>query len=219
MMADVLDKVSVPSPTDLQFIQRLREGDESAFMELVDRYQTAMIRVALIYVREREIAEDVVQETWIGVLRGLDQFQGRSTLKTWIFSILVNRARTRAQREGRYVTFSDAEIEEERSIPSVSPDRFQTADQPYPRHWAVPPSNWDEIPEDRLMSRETLRQIEAAIAQLSPHQREVITLRDIEGLSSEEVCNILALSETNQRVLLHRARSAVRRMLEKYLEE
>ncbi len=206
-----------PSRTDIHFIEQLRDGNEEAFTQLLDLYYASMLRVALIYVREQEIAEDVVQETWIGVLRGLKQFEGRSSLKTWIFSILVNQARTRAQREGRYVPLT---AEEDDRAPAVDPEYFLPPDHPRnPGHWVTTPNDWGEIPEERFLSEETMQQVYRAIEQLSPHQREVITLRDIEGLSSDEICNILTISETNQRVLLHRARSAVRRALEKYLEK
>jgi RNA polymerase sigma-70 factor (ECF subfamily) len=200
---------------DMQLIERLRRGDENAFAFLVEMYQKAMVRLALMYVHQREIAEDVVQETWISVLKGLDKFEGRSTLKTWIFSILVNRAKTRAQREGRSLPFSALEnADTDADEPTVDPDRFSQAG-----NWKTYPDSWDEIPEERLLSQETSTIIHQTIEQLPPNQRQVITLRDINGWSSEEVRNVLNVSETNQRVLLHRARATVRRALERYLDK
>jgi RNA polymerase sigma-70 factor (ECF subfamily) len=199
---------------DMQLVERLRRGDESAFMLLVEMYQKAMVRMALVYVHMREIAEEVVQETWISVLKGLDKFEGRSSLKTWIFSILVNRAKTRAQREGRTLPFSaldNFEVDADES--AVDSDRFNQAG-----HWIRFPDSWDDVPEERLLSQEIASIITQAIEQLPPNQRQVITLRDINGWDSAEVRNVLNISETNQRVLLHRARATVRRALERYLD-
>ncbi len=198
---------------DMQLIERLRRGDESAFAFLLEQYQKAMLRIALMYVHEREIAEDVVQETWISVLKGLDKFEGRSSLKTWIFSILINRAKTRAQREGRSLPFSALDADEDGDEPAVEPERFTRQGE-----WKVFPDSWDGIPEQLLLSQETSSVIYKAIEKLAPTQRQVITLRDINGWSSEEVRNVLNISETNQRVLLHRARASVRRALEGYLD-
>jgi RNA polymerase sigma-70 factor (ECF subfamily) len=201
------------SSSEADLIAALRNGDEAAFTALVEQYYTSMVRIAMIYVPDQAIAEDVVQETWIGVLRGLDRFEGRSSLKTWIFTILTNRAKTRAQRESRYVPLALAgDDEAEDSEPVITPERFSSEG-----HWSENPATWDAIPEDRLLSQETLALIDQAINELPQGQREVIRLRDIEGWSSAEVCNVLDISETNQRVLLHRARSKVRRALEQYL--
>jgi RNA polymerase sigma-70 factor (ECF subfamily) len=178
-----------------------------------------MLRIASLYTPSRAVAEDVVQETWLGVLQGLDRFEGRSSLKTWIFRILTNRAKTRGQRERRSIPFSAlAGAETNSDEPAVDPSRFQGDDEHFARGWASPPASWEEVPEDRLLSTETLSKVDEAIAALPEMQRIVITLRDIEGWSSQEVCNLLDISETNQRVLLHRARSKVRRALEKYLD-
>lgn len=205
---------------DYQFLAALRGGDEGAFLGLVEQYQAALLRLARMYVNDAAVAEEVVQETWLGVLRGLDRFEGRSSLKTWIFRILMNTAKTRAFREGRSVPFSAfADPASEDDGPSVSPERFRPADDPHwPHHWSDPPHAWGATPEQMVISRETRAIIEGAIQGLKPSQREVITLRDIQGMSSEEVCNILAISETNQRVLLHRARSRVRAALERYFD-
>ena len=202
---------------DAALVASLRAGDESAFIALVEQHHASMVRLAMLYVPDRAAAEDVVQETWLGVLRGLGRFEGRSSLKTWIFHILLNRAKTRAQRDGRTVPFSaawnpDAEPDE----PAVDPARFRRSD-PWQCHWASPPRSWDQAPEERLLSKETRERIEAAVAALPPAQREVITLRDIEGWTSDEVCHTLRISDTNQRVLLHRARSRVRSALDTYL--
>jgi RNA polymerase sigma-70 factor, ECF subfamily len=205
---------------DAQLIEALRAGDEAAFTLLLERYHNALVRLAMIYVGDRTTAEDVVQETWVAVLQGIDRFEGRSSLKTWIFSILTNRAKTRGQREGRYVPLSSlGDLEADDLEPAVSPERFHPDEGPWPHHWISMPRNWDYIPEERFSSREMRAQIQKAIDALPPNQREVITLRDIDELSSDEVCNILGISETNQRVLLHRARTKVRRALEQYLGE
>ncbi len=200
----------MPFDDEMQILETLRQGDESAFERLIERYQSSMIRVALLYVPTRALAEEAVQETWIGVLKGLHRFEGRSTLKTWIFSILMNRAKTIAQREGR---FQQVEwVDESDTEPAVPTERFQTADGMEHDAWKSTnrPQSWDDIPEARLLSKETRQYIQQAINSLPNNQRTVITLRDIELLSSEEVCNMLGITETNQRVLLHRARSKVR---------
>ncbi len=202
-------------------VQALRRGDKEAFVSLLERYHSALVRLAMVYVPNRAVAEEVAQETWEGVLQGLARFEGRSSLKTWIFRILTNRAKTRGQREGRLVPFSEVwSLEAEPAEPAVEPERFLPADHPrWPRHWASRPQSWDDLPEERLLSRETGSRLQEAIAALPPSQREVLTLRDVEGWTAGEVCNVLGISETNQRVLLHRARSKVRRALERYLDE
>jgi RNA polymerase sigma-70 factor, ECF subfamily len=205
------------STVELRELDALRAGDEEAFMALVNRHQAAMVRVAQIYVSRRDIAEEVVQEAWVGALRGLDRFEGRSSLKTWLFRIVANLAKTRAVREGRTIPFSALRSPDSVPEPAVEPERFRPPGDPrWPGHWASKPSEW---PEHRLLERESLRRIEAAIEALPDSQRAVISLRDIEGWSAEEVCNALELSETNQRVLLHRARSKVRQALESYFDE
>lgn len=209
------------SSTDWHLVESLRNGDDTAFASLLDQYHASLVRLAQIYVSSRAVAEEVAQETWLGVLQGLDRFEGRSSLKTWIFRILTNRAKTRGQREARSVPFADlVALELEVDEPSVDPSRFLPPDDPdWPGHWAANPQSWDEIPEQKFLSQETTERILTAIATLPPSQREVIKLRDIEGWSSAEVCTILGLSEANQRVLLHRARSKVRQALEQYFGE
>src|SRR6266446_201207 len=206
----------VASVDDLHLVALLRSGNEAAFVMLIERYHAAMLRLATIYVT----AQEVVQETWMGVLEGLNRFEGRSSLKTWMFRILTNRAKTRAQREGRTIPFSSLpEVDADLSEPAVETDRFLPSDHHWSGHWVSFPSNWNNLPEERLLSQETRACLERAIAALPPSQREIIVLRDIEGWTSEETCHFLGISEVNQRVLLHRARSKVRGALEKYFEE
>jgi RNA polymerase sigma-70 factor (ECF subfamily) len=202
---------------ETQMVDRLRDGDESAFAELTGAYTPALLRVALAHVRTRAVAEEVVQETWLGVLRGLDRFEGRSSLKTWVFKILTNIAITRGVRESRSLPFSSlAEREAEYPEEAVDPSRFFPADhERWPRQWALGPTRW-ETPEEGLLTGETRDRILHAVEQLPPAQRTVITLRDIEGWPPEEVCDALGVSDGNQRVLLHRARSKVRAAVEEY---
>src|SRR3954467_6698887 len=200
--------------SDEETLAALRRGDERVFVELVEQHQSLMLRVASRYVRNQAVAEEVVQETWLGVLNGLRNFAGRSSLKTWMFRILTNRAITRAQREGRAVPFSslgDPGPDE----PAVDPDRFRPEGERWAGGWKCFP---EPLPEERLLERETLALIDSAIAELPDRQHIVITLRDVEGWSAEEVCDALDISEGNQRVLLHRARSKVRGCLETYLD-
>jgi RNA polymerase sigma-70 factor (ECF subfamily) len=205
--------------SDTELVAALRRGDEAAFALLLTRYQSAMLRIAPLYVGSHALGEEVVQETWLGVLQGLNRFEARSSLKTWIFRILTNRAKTRGQREGRYVAFAALEDQsDDRDAPSVEPDRFLPPDHnTWPGHWAAPPKSWDDVPESRLLAYETQEQLAAAIEELPASQRAVITLRDIEGWAADEVCLLLGITETNQRVVLHRARSSVRRALEQYI--
>lgn len=203
---------------DAALLARLRCGDELAFRTLVERYSAMMLRVARLHVRDRQAAEEVVQETWLAVVKGLERFEERSTLKTWLFRILTNRAKSRGEREARCVPFSAlVAADVAGDDPAVSPDRFQGPDARYPGGWAAPPPRWETLPHERLLSQETLQRVEEAIELLPPAQREVIRLRDIDGWDSDEVCELLGLSHGNQRVLLHRARSKVRAALERYL--
>jgi RNA polymerase sigma-70 factor, ECF subfamily len=199
------------------FLACLRAGDERAFESLVERYYPAMIAVARSYVRTREVAEEVVQDTWLSVTRSLDRFEERSSLKTWIFRILVNIAITRGGREARTLPFSSLGAGDD-AEPSVDPDRFRPASEPYPGHWHSFPADWQALPEEELLGRETLALVKCAVEELPDSQRIVIAMRDIAGYSAEEVCDVLGLSAGNQRVLLHRARSYVRAALERHLD-
>jgi RNA polymerase sigma-70 factor (ECF subfamily) len=191
-------------------VASLRAGDERAFMQLVEEYTPGMRRLALTFVRTPALADDVVQEAWLGVLKGLDRFEGRSSLRTWIYTIVANIARTRAVREARSVPFSSlAPADADDDEASVDPERFVGAGQ-----WVRPIEPWR-----RVLDAEARGVIAAAIAKLPPQQAQVIELRDVEGWSSQEVRNVLDISETNQRVLLHRARSKVRAALEDYLSD
>ncbi len=194
----------------------LRRGDESAFSTLVSLYHAPLRRLALSYVRSAAVADEVVQETWLGVIRGIHGFEERASLKTWIFRILTNTAKTRAERESRMVPLSAlSAADSDSDEPAVDPDRFFDQQQArWPGHWASPPARWDELPAEHLEGRELLDAMKGAIEELPSRQRQVIVLRDIEGWNAEEVCRVLELSEANQRVLLHRARSKVRRALE-----
>ena len=217
-MTETSTREERPNAEDESVLAALRAGDESVFMMLVERYQSQLVRVALMYVSTRESAEEVVQETWLGVLNGLSRFEGRSSLKTWIFRILTNIAKTRGVREARTVPFSAlVDSETGGDDPAVDAGRF-VASGDGAGTWLLPPAHWEELPEAALSSQETLGAVRAAIEALPPAQRQVIQLRDIDGWSAEEVCNVLELSETNQRVLLHRARSKVRRAIEVYLD-
>lgn len=209
--------MAVASDQDLALVDRLRAGDELAFMMLVDQLQPAMLRVARMFVSNAAVAEEVVQETWLGVLRGLDRFEGRSSLRTWIFRILTNTAKSRGQREGRSIPFS-ALAGDDLDAPAVDADRFDPRGQDPRGHWSTLPDDWRGIPDDRLLGNETLAVVGRAIDTLPPMQAEVIRLRDVLGWSSDEVRNALDLTETNQRVLLHRARARVRAALERHLE-
>ena len=205
------------APAEAQVLEALRAGDEDAFRALVREYTPSLVRVARIYVSTQAAAEEVAQETWLGVLNGLPRFEGRSSLRTWIFRILTNIAKTRAKRDGRTLPFSA--LSEPGRVPeaAVDADRFLDPEHPrWPGHWALKPEAW---PEDALVAGETREKLAEAIEALPAAQRTVISLRDIEGWSSEEVRNALDLSETNQRVLLHRARSKVRSALESYLDQ
>ena len=203
-----------------KLVAALREGDEAAFGFLIDTYYGSLLRLAMAYVPSRAVAEEVVQETWQGVLESLPRFEGRSSLKTWMFRILTNRAKTRGQRERRYESMdsgdghSDGDDEGWRE-----PERFQSSGA-LAGHWLTQPSMWDEeTPEKLLLSKESQALIQQAISALPPVQRQVITMRDIDEMDSKEVCNVLEITETNQRVLLHRARTRVRKIIEQQLNE
>ncbi len=194
----------MPSDGDDELIAGLQAGNEQAFAELVDRYHASMLRVASTFVPSRAVAEEVVQDTWLGVVRGIGRFEGRSSLRTWIFRILVNRARTTGAKEPRSVGLDSAD--------GLSSDRFSREGT-----WADPPAVWSDDVEDRLVAPQIAAKIREAVGSLPLPQRQVVTLRDIEGLSSGEVCSMLDISEGNQRVLLHRGRTRIRAMLEQEL--
>ena len=198
---------------DADLVARLLAGDEATFRELVSRHHGTMLRVARNYVSAPSAAEEVVQETWLAILDALPRFQGRSSLKTWMFRILTNRARTRGRREGRTIPVSAMGKLDEDGQPAVDPDRFTESGM-----WARPPTEFAGDPTSYADRSEIREQVEGAIADLPDRQRLVITMRDLEGFSSEDVCNVLEISATNQRVLLHRARSKVRAALEAFVQ-
>ena len=202
---------------EAELLDALRAGDEGAFARLVREHHSSLVRVARTYVATLAAAEEVAQETWVGVLNGIDRFEGRSSLRTWIFRILTNIAKTRAQRDRRTVPISSLEDATGVHEASVDPDRFLPSGERWAGHWKSYPDSWADLPEERLLAGETLACVQEAIDGLPPVQRQVITLRDVEGWSAEDVAGALELSETNQRVLLHRARAKVRQALEGYL--
>ena len=216
-------RLPAPSEGEAGLLDALRAGDEAAFVMLVERYQAGMIRLAMLYVKDRAVAEEVTQDAWLGVLRGVHRFEARSSLKTWLFAIVVNGARTRARREWRTTPFSAlGEPADEPAAPAVPPERFRPPDDPqWPGHWApgMAPRSWGDDPEQRLLAGETQRLLQQAIDALPASQRAVITLRDVEGWTADEVCNSLHVTEVNQRVLLHRARSRVRERLAQALAQ
>jgi RNA polymerase sigma-70 factor (ECF subfamily) len=205
------------SASDEETVAALRAGDERTFRELFARTYPMLKRVARGYVASDAVAEEIVQETWMAVVTGIDRFESRSTLGTWIFSILTNQAKTHCARERRALPFSSiapGDTEE----PAVDPDRFQKDDEAWPGHWATPPRPWQK-PERRLLALEAREHLKHGLGQLPERQRLIVGLRDIDGHSAEEVCELLGLSHENQRVLLHRGRARLRAELEKYLDE
>jgi RNA polymerase sigma-70 factor (ECF subfamily) len=213
--------LAIPAGSEAErlLVAALRRGEEAAFVELVGRYQAPLMRLARSFIRDRAVAEEVVQETWLAVLNGIDRFEGRSSLKTWVFQILSNRARTRAVREHRSAPFSALGGDERGDEAAVDAERFFAADHRWGGHWAAAPADWATLPEERLLGRESLACVRAAIGELPPRQASVLVLRDVEGWEPEEVCAALGLSPGNQRILLHRARCKVRAALESYLAE
>jgi len=202
--------VAPPTEDASALLTALRRGDEAVFMQVVAEWTPGMRRLARAHVATDASADEVVQEAWVGVLRGLDGFEGRSAPRTWAFRIVANLAKSRGVREARAVPFSSVGGDDEGG-PTVDPDRFQGSGGRSPGQWALPPA---PFPEDRLAAAETRDAALAAIAALPPRQGEIITLRDVEGFSAQEACNALGIAETNQRVLLHRARARVRSVLE-----
>jgi RNA polymerase sigma-70 factor, ECF subfamily len=214
MRVGLIPAIAVPlrkrreAPTvdeDDELVARLRAGEEQAFVQLVSRHHAAMVRVACSFVSSPAVAEEVVQDTWVGVLRGIEKFEGRSSFRTWLLRILVNRARSTGVREHRSVAIGDAG-------PAVDRARFDASGA-----WMSPPQHWVEDSEERLLAEGLAEQIQAALVELPARQREVVMLRDVDGLSGREVCDALEISEANQRVLLHRGRSQLRQALESEL--
>ncbi len=204
------------SKEDTKLIARLQQGDEQAFDELVNKHHSALIRVALGHVADREVAEEVVQDTWIAVIEGLNRFEGRSSLRTWIFGILIHKAKDRGVREKRHTTFSAFESFDE-DDEAVDPSRFQQSGA-WAGHWAFPPQPWDDqTPEKLLSSQQAVNAMNQAIEALPANLKEVLILRDVEGVEAKEVCEILKITETNLYVRLHRARERVRQAVEKVL--
>lgn len=201
---------------DRTLVERLRAGDEAAFAKLVESLTPMMLRIARLN-GPAATAEDTVQETWLAVIRGLDRFAGRSSLRTWIVGILLNIARTRARRERRHVPYA-ADVSWEDRPAAVEDWRFRPPGDDWEGHWVSYPTRWDEVPDEAWLSKEATAEIHAAIASLPPPQREVVTLRDVLGWTSAEAMAALGLSAVNQRVLLHRGRSRLRAALESYAE-
>lgn len=210
---------SATAPRDDELaVEGLRAGDEDVFSRLIARLQSSLVHVAMSYVRDRAVAEDVVQDTWLAVLKGIDGFEGRSSLRTWITRILINQAKSRAVAESRTLPFPTLGAPSTAvDGPNTSLDALSGGLDASSGRWLHPPSSWDGIPEERLVSGEMRRHITAAIEGLPSLQQRVIALRDIQGLPSSEVCALLRISEANQRVLLHRARAKVRSALATYL--
>jgi RNA polymerase sigma-70 factor, ECF subfamily len=204
---------------DTELLRAVREGDEGAFQQLVSCYHGPLMRLARSFGASTAVAEEIVQETWLGALQGLDRFEERSSFKTWLFTILKNQARQRAVREKRSVPFSclGAAEDDDGDGPLLDPSRFQTGDGKYPGNWTSVPRPWEE-PTLRLASIEAREKLREAMTALPPRQQVVVALRDVEGLDSDEVCELLEISEANQRVLLHRGRTALRNALEEYID-
>ncbi|HET9421426.1 MAG TPA: sigma-70 family RNA polymerase sigma factor [Nocardioides sp.] len=196
---------------DAELVTRLRNGDETAFATVLDGWSAGMLRLARTIVSTDASAAEVVQEAWVSVVRAIDGFEGRSSLRTWVYRILVNAAKRRAVQEQRAVPWSSLELGDE---PTVDPDAFQAAGEPWPGHWRTFPEQW---PEEALLASEVRDVVAAAVRRLPPQQRAVLTLRDIEGCTGPETCALLDLSESNQRVLLHRARARLRKELDEHV--
>ena len=212
-----IPRTHLPDRREDELLDALRSGDESAFTTLVEKHHASMIRIARLYVGSAAAAEEVAQEAWLAVLQGLQRFEGRCTVKSWIFAIVANCAKSRGERDKRMVPLSSLVQEDDEDGASVPPERFQGEGHPrWPGHWSQPPEAWSD---EQLVSRETLQAIAGAMETLPPKQRAVMMMRDVEGLESEETCQVLGISEANQRVLLHRARSKVRSALECYFHE
>lgn len=209
---------AVPRNDEQCLLARLRRGDEGAFGDLVNKHHAGLIRTAMGYVADREVAEEVVQDTWIAVIGSLDRFAGRSSFRTWIFGILIHKAKDRGVREKRHLSFSDFESSDDENEEAIDPSRFHQSGK-WAGHWAFPPQPWDEqTPEKWLASQQAVQAMTGAIEALPQTLKDVLILRDVEGMESQEVCELLKITETNLYVRLHRARERVRRAVEAYLE-
>lgn len=201
-----------------RLLARLKRGDEGAFDELVNQHHSALIRMAMGYVADREVAEEVVQDTWMAVIESLSRFEGRSSLRTWICGILIHKAKDRGVREKRHTTFSAFEFCDDDNDEAVDPSRFRQTGE-WAGHWAFPPQPWDDqTPETLLASKQAVDCMQRAIEALPATLKEVLILRDVEGVEAKEVCEMLNITETNLYVRLHRARERVRAAVETYLE-
>lgn len=204
-----------PASQERLLVDALRGGDERVFASLVDKHTSAMLRLALLYVPTLAVAEEVVQETWLAVLRGVDSFEERSSLRTWIFRILLNKAKSSGMAERRNLPLDDLDGGDAEGPPVVDPTRFTGLPRGY---WSSPPNHWDELPEEQLLARETLALVERAMERLPRGQRAVFELRDLQHWTAAEVCKALGITAANQRVLLHRARGRMRTSVEEYLD-
>jgi RNA polymerase sigma-70 factor (ECF subfamily) len=211
------DAAMIAAMDESTLIAALRDGDEAAFAQLVDQHAPSMLRVARGYVPNHEIAEEVVQETWIALLKGIDNFEARSSLRTWLFAVMINIAKKRGMRERRDADAAMAAF----TGGTVDPARFRTDDDPYPGHWkqGQGPCPFPETPEGSVLGNELVDVARGELDKLPERQRMVVTLRDMLGFDSSEVCELLDISIANQRVLLHRGRAAVRQVLEDYLKD
>lgn len=218
-MGPLLISRTLVRDSDAELIDRLRHGDEAAFAWLIDTYSAPLLRLAVTFVQDRAVAEEVVQETWLAVVRGIGRFEARSSVKTWLFTILTNQAKTRAMRERRTIPFSALEVDEG-DEPAVDASRFLPASHPqWPHHWATAPQPWPMGPEGTALDREAMGVVRRALEDLPRAQRVVVALRDVHGWPSADVCAALDLTEANQRVLLHRGRSRLRAVLERYFAD
>lgn len=202
---------------DAALVVRLRQGDQGAFDEVVTQHHSALVRTAMGYVADRDVAEEVVQETWMAIINGLDRFEGRSSLRTWIFGIMIHKAKDRGVREKRHVTFSAFESVDEEGEDVIDPSQFHQSGE-WAGHWAFPPQPWDDrTPEKLLASQQAVNAMNRAIEALPQTLKEVLILRDVEGIEAKEACEMLKITETNLYVRLHRARERVRQAVETYL--
>lgn len=214
----VSSQTSTQGNRDRVLLARLTQGDEGAFAELVTPHHTALIRMAMGHVADREVAEEVVQDTWMAVIEGLDRFEGRSSLRTWIFGIMIHKAKDRGIREKRHVNFSSFESVDDEGDEAVDPSRFHQSGE-WTGHWAFPPQPWDDqTPEKLMASQQAVSAMQKSIEALPKNLKEALILRDVEGIEAKEVCELLKITETNLYVRLHRARERVRQAVETYLE-